>query len=92
MLKYKVQVLSVLDEVRAFADKDKDGNKLSTTTNHRVTTISASYTDGKIPNMIVIHGWDLPSTFILPKQGEAWDTPSLRSINQVQPLVYDARI
>ena len=92
MLKKEGKVLAIVDEIKPYANKDKDGNRLSTTTDHRTTTITMSVLNSeKKPCMLVVHGWDLPATTVLPKEGETWTTPDLRSMNRVQPMVYDAR-
>lgn len=93
MLKYQGKVLAIVDEIKPYANKDKDGNRLTTTTDHRTTTITMTVTtDDKKSCFLVVHGWDLPATTVLPKEGETWTTPDLRSVNRVQPLVYDARL
>lgn len=92
MLKFKGNVYAVIDEMREFADKDKDGNRLSTKTSHRVTQISIQYQNGKIPVILVVNGWDLPANFQLPKEGAEWETPELREVKRVSPLVCDCRI
>lgn len=79
MVKFKGQVLTVSDEVRALPDKDKDGNKLPTTTEHRMTSMTLLVKDGSRSVPLLVKGFDLPATFVLPKEGETWETPEIGS-------------
>lgn len=91
MIKFKGHVWQVADEEREFFDKDKDGNRLSTKTRHRVTTVVMQVKVGSAPNMLTLSGFDLPSTFQLPNEGVEWETPSLRSVTMESPMVYRGR-
>ena len=77
MIKFKGQVLTVSDEVQAFHDKDKDGNKLPTTKDHRITLITLLVKDGTKSVPLVCKGFDLPATFQMPKEGDTWETPDI---------------
>ena len=79
MIKFKGQVLTVTDEERQFHDKDKEGNKLPTTTTHRVTNITMLVKEGTRSVPVLCKGFDLPTTFVLPKEGETWETPEITS-------------
>lgn len=75
-------VLSVQDEEREFQDKDKQGNPLPSKTKHRITTVSLLVTEGKSRIPCVVKGFDLPTTFALPKEGDKWTTPTILAVDQ----------
>ena len=79
MLTFKGKVLTVSDEIRPLNDKDKDGNKLPTTTDHRMTAVTMLVKDGSRQVPVLVKGFDLPSTFQLPKEGDDWETPEIGS-------------
>ena len=79
MFKFKGKVLSVEDSIRDFNDKDKDGNKLPTTHKARITNIVLLVKVGTRSVPLVCKGFDLPSDFVLPKEGDEWETPEIVS-------------
>ena len=79
MFKVKGKVLSVEDSIRDFNDKDKDGNKLPTTHKARITNIVLLVKVGSRSVPLVCKGFDLPSDFVLPKEGDDWETPEIVS-------------
>lgn len=79
MFKAKGKVLSVEDSIRDFNDKDKDGNKLPTTHKARITNIVLLVKVGNRSVPLVCKGFDLPSDFVLPKEGDDWETPEIVS-------------
>lgn len=78
MIKFKGKVLSVDDRVQEFNDKDKDGNKLPTKSQKRITSIVLLVKDGARSVPLVCKGFELPSTFTLPKEGDDWETPEIQ--------------
>lgn len=83
MIQFQGKVLSVEDSVRDFYDKDKNGNKLPTTHKARITNIVLLVVkktkDGTRSVPLICKGFDLPSDFVLPKEGDVWDTPEIVS-------------
>lgn len=79
MIKFKGKVLSIEDGVKDFYDRDKDGNKLSTTHKNRITNIVLLVKNGTRSLPLVCKGFDLPADFVLPKEGDDWETPEITS-------------
>lgn len=79
MITFKGKVLTVEDRVGEFNDKDKDGNKLPTKSQKRITSIVLLVKDGSHLVPLVCKGFELPTTFVLPKEGEEWETPEIQS-------------
>lgn len=77
----KGTVMDVSDEVRAFAVKDKNGVPIpGQMKDHRITVINVFCQDQKRGiGAISCRGFDLPSTFVLPKPGEVWECPDVIS-------------
>ena len=99
MIKLQGKVFAVVDETREFNDKDKDGNPTGTKSAHRITNIQmiCDEKDHKTQKVlsqffVLVSGFDLPATFSLPKQGEEWETPYVKSLNAYNPLRIEARI
>lgn len=92
MVKFKGIVFAVQDDMKEFHDKDKDGNRLPTKTAHRITQISMSVKNGKMPVAVTFSGFDLPANFQLPHIDQEWESPSVREFKQVSPLVCECRL
>ena len=86
MLNFKGQVLFIQDEEKEFAVKDKNGVPTNQMKKHRVTQIQMLVPDGKINRPIQVKGFDLPASFSLPKIGEEWTTPEVRSYDAMTGL------
>lgn len=81
MIKFRGKVLTVEDEMRDIPDKDKDGNRLPTKTSHRCISITMLVKDGSRSVPLVVKGFDSPSSFVCPKEGEEWETPTIRAFD-----------
>jgi hypothetical protein len=80
MLTFKGKVLFVTDETRELAVKDKNGVPTNLTKNHRFTKIQMMVKDVALgaDRPLLVHTIDAPSTFVLPKIGDLWETPEVR--------------
>lgn len=86
MLNFKGQVLFIQDEEKEFAVKDKNGVPTDQMKKHRVTQIQMLVPDGKFNRPIQVKAFDLPPTFSLPKVGDQWETPEVRSYDAITGL------
>lgn len=86
MLTFKGQVLFVTDEEKEFPVKDKNGVPTNQMKKHRISQIQMLVSDGKIQRPIQVKGFDLPVTFQLPKPGEEFTTPEVKSYNAMSGL------
>lgn len=77
MIKFKGLVIQVQDEKRALADKDKDGNKLPTSTEHRFTNVTMLVDTDLGKRVVLVKGFDLSANVKLPKEGSEWTTPEV---------------
>lgn len=77
MIKFTGLVIQCSDNRRMFFDKDKDGNRLSTQTEHRQTAITLLCDTEVGKRVIVVKGWDLSNNFKVPQQGKEWTTPEV---------------
>ena len=77
MIKFKGQVLTVKDEVREFAQKDKDGNRTDKMMPHRVVEIVLLVKDGTASRPVVVRGFDAPASFVSPSAGDTWESPEI---------------
>lgn len=80
MIKFTGKVLFVQDEERELPVKDKNGVPTQLVKKHRFTHVSmlVKDDDAKHDRPVMATSIDLPSTFVLPKQGETWTTPEIR--------------
>lgn len=86
MLIFKGQVLFVQDEEREFPVKDSNGVPTSQMKKHRITQIQLLVPDGKLNRPIQVKGFDLPPSFVMPKIGEEYTTPEVKSYNAMSGL------
>lgn len=86
MLIFKGQVLFVQDEEREFPVKDANGVPTSQMKKHRITQIQLLVPDGKLNRPIQVKGFDLPPSFVMPKIGEEYTTPEVKSYNAMSGL------
>lgn len=86
MLIFKGSVLFVQDEEKEFPVKDANGVPTNQMKKHRITQIQLLVPDGKINRPIQVKGFDLPSTFVVPKIGEEFTTPEVKVYNATSGL------
>lgn len=77
MIKFKGLVIQVQDEQRDIADKDKDGNRLASTSKHRFTNITMLVDCEHGKRVVIVKGFDLSSNFKSPAEGKEWTTPEI---------------
>ena len=76
LIQFEGKVLGVSDEVRAFPEKDKNGVSTGKMKDHRLTKIQLLVTlADKSMAAVNVNGFDLPSTFSLPKSGDNFTAP-----------------
>lgn len=84
----KITFKGVIDHVedgeREFASKQVPGQMVK----HRITNIVMLYMDGKKPEYITFRGFDLPSSFPLPRADETWESPAITSLEEEAPHSY----
>ena len=70
-------------------DKDKDGNRLSTYRNVDVCTLGLLCHDDidKQTYIVVCKKFDVPPTFVYPKVGDTYTTPTVRRLETSNGIV-----
>lgn len=81
MLTFTGKVLFVTDEQRDLPVKDKNGVPTQLTKRYRFTTIQAMVRDNELKSdrPVVFKSVDLPASFVVPKPGDSFTTPEVRS-------------
>jgi len=80
MLTFTGKVIYSTDEERDIPVKDSNGVPTSQMKRHRFTKIQLMIkdADAKVDRPILCSSVDLPSSFVLPKNGSEWTTPEVR--------------